>query len=209
MDPKMIGEVGGDLLFTKVARPHKALMVSFGPSLFQDIDKGSLIVCDNVLLKKLQYTITRAVEDGTFHRCSLLLVIDEETLSSAILLNELNMRMRSLWASTSILIKPWNGGLPRGKDGNFFTAAIGDIAARIDQALKKLPALFKNPAVKLLCMHRSGRTAHNGPKAPMEPNMSLMTSTEECTSTAMARPRRLRKRWSSGTRNPRPPRRRS
>ena len=80
-----------------------------------------------------------------------------------------------------MLIKPWNGGLPRGKDGNFFTAAIKDIAARIDQALKKLPALFKNPAVKLLCMHRSGRTVYNGPKAPVEPNMSLMTSTEECT----------------------------
>jgi len=69
MDPKMIGEVGGDLLFTKIARPHKALMLSFGPSLFQDIDKGALIVCDNVLLEKLQYTVTRAVEDGTFHRC--------------------------------------------------------------------------------------------------------------------------------------------
>ena len=77
MDPKMIGEIGGDLLFTKVARPHKALMVSFGPSLFQD--KGSLIVCDNVLLEMLQYTVTRAVEDGTFHWCGVVLVIDEET----------------------------------------------------------------------------------------------------------------------------------
>ena len=91
------------------------------------------------------------------------------------------MRMRSIWASTSVLIKPWNGSLLRGKDGNFFTAAIGDIAARIDQALKKLQALFKNPAVNLLCTHRSGRTVHNGPKAPVEPNMSLMTNTEECT----------------------------
>ena len=56
MDPRMIGEIYGDLLFTKVTRPHKAMMLSFGPSLFQDIDKGSLIVC-----------VTRAVEDGTFH----------------------------------------------------------------------------------------------------------------------------------------------
>ena len=132
MDPKMIGEVGGDLLFTNLTRPHKAVMLSFGPSLFQDIDKGALIVCDNVLLEKLQYTVTRAVEDRTFHRCCVLLIIDEETLNSAIL-------------------------------------------------LKKLPVLFKNPAVKLLCMQRSGRTVHNGPKAPVEPNMSLMTNTEECT----------------------------
>ena len=54
-------------------------------------------------------------------------------------------------------------------------------AARIDQGLKKLPALLRNPAVKLLCMHRSGRTVHNGPKAPVEPSMALMTSTEVCT----------------------------
>ena len=65
MDPKMIGEVGGDLLFTKLTRPHKAVMLSFGPSLFQDIDKGALLVCHNVFLEKLQYTVTRAVEEGS------------------------------------------------------------------------------------------------------------------------------------------------
>ena len=47
--------------------------------------------------------------------------------------------------------------------------------------MKQLPALLRNPAVKLLCLHRSGRTIHNGPKAPVTPTMSLMTSTEECT----------------------------
>ena len=52
-------------------------------------------ICDNVLLEKLQYTVTRAVEDGTFHRCGVLLIIDEEMLNSTILLKELNMRMRS------------------------------------------------------------------------------------------------------------------
>ena len=47
--------------------------------------------------------------------------------------------------------------------------------------MRKLLALLKNPAVKLLCMHRSGRTVHNGPKAPLQPSMELMTSTEVCT----------------------------
>ena len=98
-------------------------MVNFGPSLFKTIDKGSLIICDNILLETLQHTVTRAVEDRTFYRCGP--IIDEETLSSDILLKELNMRMRSLWASTSVLIKPWNGGLPRCKDGHFLTAAVG------------------------------------------------------------------------------------
>ena len=48
------------------------------------------------------------------------------------------------------------------------------------QGLRKLPPLLKNLAVKLLCMHRSGRTMHNGPKAPLKPSMELMTSTEIC-----------------------------
>ena len=65
MDPNMIGEVGGDPLFTKLTRPQKEVMLSFGPTLFQDIDKGALIVCDNVLLEKLQYTVTRAEEAHT------------------------------------------------------------------------------------------------------------------------------------------------
>ena len=68
MDPRMIAELGGDLHLTKITRPHKAMSVTFGPMMFRDIDKGSLIVCDNVILEALQYTVTRAVEDGTQQR---------------------------------------------------------------------------------------------------------------------------------------------
>ena len=63
LDPRMIGEIGGDLLFTKITWPHKALMENFGPGLFKTINKGSLIICDNTLLETLQLTVTRAVED--------------------------------------------------------------------------------------------------------------------------------------------------
>ena len=82
MDPRMIAEVGGDLLLTRITRPHKAVAVGFGLTMFQEIDEGSLIVCDNVFLETLQYTVTRAVEDGTFHRCGVVLLIDEGALSS-------------------------------------------------------------------------------------------------------------------------------
>ena len=174
----MISEFGRELLFTKITRPHTARMVNFSPGLFKIIPKGLLLVCDNNLLEQLQLTVTRAVEDGSFHRCGVVLIVDEETLNSEELLRSLNMRMRLLWASTTVLIKPWNGGLPRGRDGHFFTDAVGDIAARIDQALKRLPGLFKNPAIKLLCMHKSGRMIHNGPKAPLSPSMSLMALRE-------------------------------
>ena len=127
LDPRMIGEIGGELLFTKITRPHTARMVIFSPGLFKIIPKGSLLVRDNNLLEQLQLTVTRSVEDGSFHRCGVVLIVDKETLNTEELLRSLNMRMRSLWASTTVLIKPWNGGLPRGRDGHFLTAAVGDI----------------------------------------------------------------------------------
>ena len=49
----MFSEAGGDLLLTKITRPHKAVAVGFGPDMFQQIDEGSLIVVDNVLLETL------------------------------------------------------------------------------------------------------------------------------------------------------------
>ena len=94
-------------------------MVSFNPGLFNTLPRGSLLICDNALLEQLQLAITRAVEDNTFHRCGVVLVVDEETLRSEELLRSLNLRMRSIWASSTVIIKPWNGGLPRGNDGNF------------------------------------------------------------------------------------------
>ena len=107
-------------------------------------------------------------------------MIDEETLHSEELLKSLNLRMRSVWASTTIILKPWASGLPRGTDGNFLTLGVADIAKRIDQALKFLPWLLTTPSVKLTCIHSSGRTIHNGPRAPPSPSMGLMTSTDEC-----------------------------
>ena len=78
----MVGEVGGDMLFSKVTRSHTPRMVSFNLGLYSTPPRGSLLICDNVLLEQLQLTITRAVADGTFHRCGVVLVIDEETLHS-------------------------------------------------------------------------------------------------------------------------------
>ena len=133
----MIGEIVGDLLFNTITRPHKVLMVDFGPGLFKTIDKGSLIICDSTLLETLQHTVTRAVEDGTFHRCGIVFLLDQDTLCSDVLLKDMNLHMRSLWASTSVWLKPWNGGLSRCKDSHALTTAVGNIAAKIDQALKR------------------------------------------------------------------------
>ena len=72
------------------------------------------------------------------------------------------MRMSSIWASTSVLIKPWNGGL-RGARTQIFLPPPSETL--LPGSIKpSRSSQFKNPAVKLLCMHRSGRTVHNRPK---------------------------------------------
>ena len=63
----MVGEIGGEMLFSKITRPHTPKMVSFNPGLFRTLPRGSLLVCDNVLLEQLQLAITWAVEDDSFH----------------------------------------------------------------------------------------------------------------------------------------------
>ena len=60
------------------------------------------------------------------------------------------------------------------------TLGVANIAKRIDQGLKYLPWLLTTPSIKLTCIHSSGRTIHNGPRAPTSPSMALMTSTDEC-----------------------------
>ena len=165
LDPRMLTNAGGDVLLTKISNPHKSMAVNFGPGMFQQIE-------DNILLETFQSTVARAVDDGSFHRCGVVLLVNEEVLSSGLYGHQ---------RVTTILLKPWNGRIPRSKDGKFVTAAITEIGARIAKGIKRLPRLLKTQAVKLICMHRSGRTVHNGPRAPPKPSLELMTSTEVCT----------------------------
>ena len=44
------------------------------------------------------------------------------------------MSLRSLWSSTTVVIKPWTGGIAWTDDGKFVTASIPHIADRIGKA---------------------------------------------------------------------------
>ena len=92
----------------------------------------------------------------------------------------MNLSLRSIWLSTTVVVKSWTGRIPRTSDGKLATASIPQIAERIDQAFRRLPKLLKIQ-VRLLSVHRSGRTVRNGPSAPSSPNKALMMSTEVCT----------------------------
>ena len=96
------------------------------------------------------------------------------------MLTQLNLSLRSLWASTTVVIKPWTSGIARTDDGKFVTASILHIADRIGQGLQRLPKLLKIQ-LRLLSMHKSGRVVSNGPSAPPSPSKELMLSTEVCT----------------------------
>ena len=156
MDSHLLADAGGDVLLRKIPSPHKSMQLTFGPGMFAQIDEGSLLMVDNHLLETLRDAVVRAVDDGSFLRCGIALLVGEEVLGSTNALTQMNLILRSIWASTTIVVKPWTGGIPRTSDGKFSTASILQIAER-NQALRRLPKLLKIH-VGLLSVHRSGRT---------------------------------------------------
>ena len=119
------------------------------------------------------------MEDGSFRRCGLVVLVDTQTLDSGDKLTQLNLSLRSLWASTTVIIKPWAGRIARTDEGNFVMSAIPYIADRVGQGIRRLPQLLKIQ-VHLMSMHRSGRIVSNRPNAPPNPSMPVMTSMEVC-----------------------------
>ena len=180
MDPRLLSEAGGDILLAKIPSPHKIVQLTFQPGMFTTIKAGSLLVVDNIFLENLRDAVARAVQDGSFHQCGLVLLVNVQTLDSSDRLTQLNLSLRSLWSSTTVVIKPWTGGIARTDDGKFVTSSIRHIADRIGQGIRRLPKLLKIQ-VRLLCMHKSGRVVSNGPIAPPSPSKQLMLSMEICT----------------------------
>ena len=176
-----MAEFGGPLMFSKLTRPFAATSTDYSlPTLFKEIKRDALIIVDNTMLYTLVTAVVAAVEGGYFHRCGVVVLIDSSVANNNDDLTDLNLKLRSLWSAGLAVLKPWTGFLTRTKEGNFNTADIDAIAARVDQGIKRLPKLLKNPATWLVCVHRSGHTVHNGPKAPLQPKMELIISNEVC-----------------------------
>ena len=136
MDSHLLAEAGGDVLLMKIPSPHKSMQLTFGPGMFAHIDEGSLLIVDNHLLETLRDAVVRAVDDGSFRPCGIALLVGEEVLGSTDALTQMNLSLRSIWAFTTVVVKPWTGGIPRTSDGKFATASIPQITERIDQALR-------------------------------------------------------------------------
>ena len=166
-------------MLAKIPSPHKIVQLTFQPGMFSTIEACSLLVVDNVFLENLWDAAARAVQDGSFRRCGLVPLVDAQTLHSD-RLTQLNLSLRPLWSSTTVLIKPWTGGIARTDDGKFVTSSILHIADRIGQGIRRLPKLLRIQ-VRLLCMHKSERVVSNGPIAPPSTSKQLMISTEICT----------------------------
>ena len=154
MDPRLLSEAGSDILLAKIPSPHKIVQLTFQPGMISTIEAGSLLVVDNVFLENLWDAAARAVQDGSFRRCGLVPLVDAQTLDSSDRLTQLNLSLRSLWSSTTIVIKPWTGGIARTDDGKFVTSSIPHIADRIGQGIRRLPKLLRIQ-VRLLCMTRA------------------------------------------------------
>ena len=78
LDSRLLTEAGGDVLLTNIPSPHKSMQLTFGPGMFDQVNKGSLLVVDNHLLETLRDAVARAVDDGSFRRCGIVLLVGEE-----------------------------------------------------------------------------------------------------------------------------------
>ena len=177
VDPQLLSEAGGDMLVTKIPSPNKIEKRKFQPGMFFNLQAGSLLVIDCSMLENLRDATARAVQDGSFKQCGLVLLVNTKTLYSSDKLTQMNLSLRTLWSSTIVVIKPWNGGIARVEDGMFPTSSIPHITDRISQGIRRLPKLLRTQ-VHWLCMHKSGKVVSNGPPAPPSPNKQLMLSTE-------------------------------
>ena len=165
------------MMTQKLTRPCAITSVDFNnQSAFKGIGKNALILIDNSRLSSLVSAVITAVEAGYFKRVAVLLLLDSRVADNNEELARFNVRLRALWSAGILVIKPWNGFLSRHEEGHFKTGEIDNIAARVDNALKRLPKLMSNPATRLVAVHRTGRCIHNGPRAPLTPNVKILKS---------------------------------
>ena len=95
------------MLVAKIPSPNKMKQLKFQPGMFFNLQAGSLLVADCRLLENLWDATIRAVQDGSFKRTGLVLLVDAKTLDSSDRLTQVNLSLRSLWSSTTVLLKPW------------------------------------------------------------------------------------------------------
>ena len=165
----------------KLTRPCTVTSLDFNtPTVFNGISKNALLLVDNTRLECLVTAVAAAVDSGYLKRCALVLLLDKSVAANNDVLTCLNVRMRALWSAGIAFVKPWNGFLTRTSEGNFQISDMGEIAARVDQGIKRLPKLLSNPSTRLVGVHRSGRPIYNGPKAPLTPKVEVLISKEPC-----------------------------
>ena len=151
---------------------HRDLTDYSIPTIFKGIKKNELIIVDNTRLHNLVTAVATAVDGSYFQRCGVVLLLDSSVAANNDELTSLNIRMRALWSAGITILKPWTGFLTRTSKGNFNINDVDGVAARVDQGMKRLPKLLKNPA--------TSRPIYNGPKAPLLPKMEIVISTEVC-----------------------------
>ena len=173
----MLSQAGREMLLNKLFNPVQQM--KFQPGMYDNITAGALLVTDGRLLDQLRDVIVRAVQHGSYKRMGVLLLVDKDTLESRDHLVKINLCLQSLWAATSVVLKPWadRAGINRTQDGSIPTASIPGVAEEMSVATSKLAKLLKS-LNHLICIHGSGKAVANGPQVSTNPNLELMMSTE-------------------------------
>ena len=149
VDLQLLSEAGRDMLVARIPSSNKIDQGKFQPDMFINLQAGSLLVVNCVMLENLRDATARAVQDGSFRWCGRVLLVDMKTMDSSNKLTQLNLSLRSLWSSTMVVIKPCNGGIKRAEDGMFPTSSIPHIADQPGD--QKAPEVSENPG--LLIVH--------------------------------------------------------
>ena len=103
-----------------------------------------MIVVDGRLTDQLRDATIRAVQHGSYKRIGVLVLLDKRTLVSKERLEEINLCLRTMWATTSVVIKPWIG-VDRMENGSVPTSTIPGIADELTVATQVLKQTDLHP----------------------------------------------------------------
>ena len=144
IDPELYVQLGATLLSNNTRANIDTH--AFNIDLFNNIEEGSLLVCDVRTALSLVTATTHAISSGSLKMVGVLPILDKETFSSNPILLNFNLALRSFWASGLTMVKPWTARMdtPCLVGGYIPFMDISFEAAEVSRAFTKLDALMQS-----------------------------------------------------------------
>jgi hypothetical protein len=137
--------------------------------MYNDISPCAMLVVDGSLANQLRDATIRAVQHGSYKRIGVLVLLDKRTLVS-----KERLCLRTMWAATSVIIKPWTDriSVDRMQNGSVPRSTIPGITDELTVATSKLAKLLRS-SNRLICIHGSGKPVTKGRSALPTPSLEI------------------------------------